>query len=75
MPYNLKQLLNYPDFLIEDKLGNTGPYYLKSSSPTKVELSRNTYYPEHLVANNIEEVVFKSYPASNFKRLTSEPKG
>jgi len=72
IPVNMQALFSLPDFSVFDKsevpissINNsptTGPYSIKTFSSSKVELSRNFFYPKNLISNEIDEVSLNYYP-------------
>lgn len=68
IPVNIKEFFAAPDMAITDEQSElveastnkptSGPYFLKSIEGNTAILGRNTYYPDSLVANLIDEVEF-----------------
>lgn len=75
LPVNLRFLFTLPDFSLfftseipsieKNASSATGPFSIASFSKERIELKRNPFFPEELVANKFENAELISYSASD----------
>lgn len=82
IPVNLRFLFTLPDFSIfepnllpltgKSPIRSTGPYSFDGIDGNGVKLKRNSFYPSSLVANQVENVLLKSYSSAETAKLVDE---